>query len=116
MPFDWMEPKRNPDHTRTLAAKREAMYRAELVDRAALLHRLGHARASARARLLANVGWDFEQAPNPIAPEPGGEGAAPGGHAGTAALVEAAIDLILDREYGAANGAPRTPRTKGGPK
>jgi hypothetical protein len=36
------------------------MFRREVEDRAALLHRLGYSRARARARLLANARWDFE--------------------------------------------------------
>ena len=93
MPFDWMEPKLNPAYTKTLAAKREAMYRGELVDRAALLHRLGHAKAAVRARLAANIGWDFEAGASPI---PGAD-----------------LDAIVDREFGTARA---TPRTKGGTK
>jgi hypothetical protein len=95
MSFDWMEPKRNAAFTKTLPAKRAAMYRAELEERAALLHRLGHSKASVKARLLANVGWDFEQA-----------GGAPGG-AETAEMLNA----IVDREYGGVKAAP--PPTKG---
>jgi hypothetical protein len=93
MPFDWMHAKRNPAYTKTLAAKREAMYRGELADRAALLHRLGHAKAAVRARLAANIGWDFEAGTSPV---PGGE-----------------LDAIVDREFGTAR---TTPRTKGGIK
>lgn len=91
MPFDWMQPKRNASYSKTLPAKREAMYRGELVERAALLHRLGHGKAAVRARLAANIGWDFEGAPNAIA---GGE-----------------LDAIVEREFGAARA---TPRNKGG--
>ena len=40
-------------------AGREAMYRAELEERAALLHRLGHGKQQTRARLAANLAWDF---------------------------------------------------------
>jgi hypothetical protein len=36
------------------------MYRRELEERAALLFRLGYSQARARARIGANVGWDFE--------------------------------------------------------
>ena len=93
MPFDWMQPKRNPAYAKTLAAKREAMYRGELVERAALLHRLGHGKVAVRARLAANLGWDFDGAAGAIA---GGE-----------------LDAIIDREYGAARA---TPRNKGGAK
>jgi hypothetical protein len=100
MPFDWMQPKRNPAYVKTLLEKRQAMYRAELAERAALLHRLGHARASVRARLAANIGWDFDgTGPNPM-----GDG-----------TVDAVVDAIMDREYGGAKGASAT-RTKGGTK
>ncbi|HEX3698797.1 MAG TPA: hypothetical protein VH374_25735 [Polyangia bacterium] len=90
--FDWMEPKRNPEHARTLKAKREAMYLSELEDRAGLLHRLGHGRDAVRARLNAQLGWDFEDGGNPIAARQ--------------------LDAILDRVYG--GGAARTmTRTSG---
>ena len=93
MPFDWMEPKRNATFAKTLPAKREAMYLGELAERAALLQRLGHGKVAVRARLAANVKWDFEQGPSPIA---GGE-----------------LDAIVDRAFGAAKP---TPRHKGGTK
>ncbi len=93
MPFDWMLPKRNAAYAKTLPAKREAMYRGELVERAALLHRLGHGKAAVRARLAANTGWDFE------------------GAAGAVASSE--LDAIVEREFGAARA---TPRNKGGAK
>jgi len=86
VPFDWMEPKRNPAHTKTLGAKREAMIRAELAERAALLHRLGHSRAEVKARLASALRWEAEK--------PDGTP----GHAEGAAE----IDAILDREFGAA--------------
>jgi hypothetical protein len=105
MPFDWMEPKRNPAHVKTLQAKREAMYRSELADRAALLHRLGHSRARVKARLAANIGWDFEAAgSNPFGAA--AAAATPGSDANPAARFDAILDPILDREFGAAtNGA-----------
>jgi hypothetical protein len=93
MPFDWMEPKRNPAYAKTLPEKREAMYRGELAERAALLHRLGHGKGAVRARLAANIKWDFEEGPSPIA---GSE-----------------LDAIVDRAFGAARA---TPRNKGGAK
>ena len=40
--------------------QRRAMYRAELSERAAMLARLNYSQAQARARLCANVDWDFE--------------------------------------------------------
>jgi hypothetical protein len=89
-PFDWMEPKRNPAHAKTLPAKRAAMYRTELVERAALLHRLGRSKAGARARLAANLSWDFE-----------------GTRAG--ADLDAMVDEVIEREFGGgAAGRPAT--------
>lgn len=57
--FDWMTA---PSHRnrRRQAERRAAMYRAEIADRAAMLRRLGYSVAQARARLEANVSWDFE--------------------------------------------------------
>ena len=43
-------------------ARRAAMYRSELMQRAALYRRVNFDRARARQRLVDNVGWDFEQA------------------------------------------------------
>ena len=54
-----MDPRRNPDRGKIEKARREAMYRSELEDRAALLQRLGYAKDKARARLAANLAWDF---------------------------------------------------------
>ncbi len=54
--FDWLDVKR-PHYTKE---KRHAMYRHELEERAALLHRLGYSRKQAQSRLRANVAWDFE--------------------------------------------------------
>jgi hypothetical protein len=36
------------------------MYRRELEERAALLYRLGYSAQRCKARLAANVAWDFE--------------------------------------------------------
>ena len=91
MPFDWMEPKRNPEYVRTLKAKREAMYRTEIEERAALLQRLGHPRDTVRKRLTAQLGWDFEDGATPVP--------------------AAQIDAILERLYGGAAARPVT-RTK----
>jgi hypothetical protein len=92
-PFDWMEPRRNPEHVKTEKARREAMYRTELEERAALLHRLGHSRDAARARLAANLDWDF----------PGGSGPVAAG----------ALDGIIDRVYGSA-GTSKPARSSSG--
>jgi hypothetical protein len=92
-PFDWMEPKRNPEAARLQKARREAMYRAELEERAALLARLGRGRTEARARLLANVAWDFERGGSPI--------------------TTAHIDAIVERVFGSASPARPAARPKG---
>ena len=55
--FEWMTPA--PPASRNRGA-REEMYLAELRERAALLRRLNYDKAEARARLRANVHWDFE--------------------------------------------------------
>ena len=94
-PFDWMEPKRNPEATKAQRGRREAMYRGELEERAALLQRLGRSRDEARSRLRANVEWDFERGGSPLSP--------------------AQIDAIVDKVFGSANGGGRpAPRAKGG--
>jgi hypothetical protein len=94
-PFDWMVAKRNPAVARAQKARREAMYRAELEDRAALLGRLGYAKDAARARLAANVRWDFPDGAGPVT-------------AGD-------VDAIVERVFG--NGAAaKGPRQKTGPK
>jgi hypothetical protein len=94
-PFDWMEPRRSPDRGKIEKARREAMYRAELEDRAALLQRLGYGKGKTRARLAANLAWDF---PN-----------------GSKPLDAAALDAIVDRLFdGAGSGRVAAPRGKGG--
>src|SRR5678816_3654481 len=65
-PFDWMDPRRNPDRGKIEKARREAMYRGEIEERAALLHRLGYAKDKARARLAANLAWDFPDGKGPL--------------------------------------------------
>jgi hypothetical protein len=92
-PFEWMVAKRNPDVARAQKARREAMYRTELEDRASLLQRLGHGKEAARARLHANLRWDFEGRDAPVKP--------------------ADVDAIVDRVYGA-RPAARAATTKGG--
>jgi hypothetical protein len=93
-PFDWMVSKRNPEVARAQKARREAMYRTELEDRAALLFRLGHAKDGARARLQANLRWDFEGAEGPI--------------------TAAQVDAIIDRVFGGGPAGKPGPRPKGG--
>jgi len=93
-PFDWMESRRNPERGKIDKAHREAMYRAELEERAALLHRLGYAKDKTRARLAANLAWDF---PN-----------------GSKPLDGAALDAIVDRLFDGASSGRAAPRGKGG--
>lgn len=93
-PFDWMDSRRNPERDKIEKTRREAMYRTELEDRAAMLHRLGYAKDKARARLAANLAWDFPNGKRP--------------------LDDGALDAIVDRLFnGASTGRP-TPRGKGG--
>jgi hypothetical protein len=69
--------------------RRDAMYRRELEERAALLYRLGYSQRRCKARLHANVSWDFELHSRPR-------------HA-------AEIDRIVDAVYrrgGTTGGAP----------
>jgi len=61
MSFPWYEPvRRKPDPQR-----RDEVLKQELEDRAALLHRLGYSKAHAKARLRANLAWDYELAGKP---------------------------------------------------
>jgi hypothetical protein len=94
-PFDWMQPHRAPARAQVDAARRAGMYRAEIEERAALLSRLGHTRASVRARLAANLDWDF---PPPRRP-----------------LSDADLDAILDRVF-AKPAPPARATSKGAPK
>jgi len=93
-PFDWMDSRRNPERGKIDRAHREAMYRTELEERAALLHRLGYAKDRTRARLAANLAWDF---PN-----------------GSKPLDGAALDAIVDRLFDGASSGRAAPRGKGG--
>jgi hypothetical protein len=93
-PFDWMESRRNPERGKIDKAHREAMYRTELEERAALLHRLGYAKDKTRARLAANLAWDF---PN-----------------GSKPLDGAGLDAIVDRLFDGASSGRAAPRGKGG--
>jgi len=75
-PFEWLHsPPALHDRKR-----REAMYLNELRERAVLLKRLNYSPKETRARLHANVAWDFELCGNP-------------GFAGK-------IDGIVDEVYG----------------
>ena len=93
-PFDWMESRRNPERGKIDKAHREAMYRTELEERAALLHRLGYAKDKTRARLAANLAWDFPNGSKPV------DGAA--------------LDAIVDRLFDGASSGRAAPRGKGG--
>jgi hypothetical protein len=91
-PFDWMVAKRNPDVARAQGTRRDAMYRTELEERAALLHRLGYSKDAARARLKANLRWDFEGAASPV--------------------TDADADAIVDRAFASSTAGRPTARTK----
>lgn len=45
--------------------RRIDMYRREVTERAALLHRLGYSAEQAAARICANAAWDFEVGAGP---------------------------------------------------
>jgi hypothetical protein len=96
-PFEWMDPRRNPDRGKIDKARREAMYRGEIEERAALLHRLGYDKGKARARLAANLAWDFPDGKAPV------DGAA----------LDAIVDKLFNGTSGASPGRP-APRGKGG--
>ena len=55
MPFEWLHP-----HSGKRPSRTAEVYRQELQERAALLYRLRYPKARARARLVANVRWDYE--------------------------------------------------------
>ena len=93
-PFDWMEPRRNPDRGKIEQARREAMYRGELEERAAMLQRLGYGKEKTRARLAANLAWDFPNGQRP--------------------LDDGALDSIVDRLFNGASPGRPAPRGKGG--
>ena len=93
-PFDWLEPRRNPERGKVEKARREAMYRGELEERAALLQRLGYDKGRTRARLAANLAWDFP--------------------AGARPLDDGALDAIVDRLFNGAAPGRVAPRGKGG--
>jgi hypothetical protein len=95
LPFDWMEPRRAAERPKIDRTRRETMYRAELEERAALLHRLGYSRERTRGRLLANLDWDF-------------------GAGGP--LDAAAVEAIVERAFGPATSGKSAPRGKGGPR
>ena len=98
-PFDWMEPRKNADRAKIEKSRRETMYRTELEDRAALLHRLGYGRDRTRARLAANLAWDFQDGQSPL----------------DAAAVDAIVDKVFNGKSDPAPGRA-APRAKGGPR
>lgn len=63
--FTWTEIPRATATRAHEAEARAAMYRRELEDCAGLLLRLGRAPAFVKARLHANVDWDFELSSRP---------------------------------------------------
>jgi hypothetical protein len=86
MAFDWLTPS-----VRRRPQRRDAMYRKEIEERAAMLHRLGYGKEEARRRIQANLEWDFEVG------------------AGDPAVREREIAEILDRTWnrgGAGGGLP----------
>jgi hypothetical protein len=92
--FDWMDPRRAPDRGKIEQARREAMYRGELEERAALLHRLGYGKEKTRARLAANLAWDFPNGKRP--------------------LDDGTLDAIVERLFNGASSGRAAPRSKGG--
>jgi len=60
MSFDWMEPKLPPHLAEKHAAARVTAQTDEVVQRAALLRRLGRDKAYAVHRCLGNIDWGFE--------------------------------------------------------
>ena len=93
-PFDWMDPRRNPDRGKIEQARREAMYRGELEERAAMLQRLGYGKEKSRARLAAYLAWVF-----PVGKRP---------------LDDGRLDAIVDRLFNGASTGRAAPRGKGG--
>ena len=58
--FDWMTPTRPPRKPITNSERRGEMLRHDLEERASLLYRLGFSQKRCKARLKANLAWDFE--------------------------------------------------------
>ena len=85
MAFDWLQ-KGGGLPASVRSARRQAMYRAELAERAALYRRLNFRKEQAKQRLQANVAWDFEVA---------GSGGAPSAKE---------IDAVIAAAYGKARG------------
>ena len=79
--FVWTEQGRSRATADRQGRAREAMYRRELEERAALLLRLGCKPAQIKSRLAANVAWDFELSSKP----------------GHAAEVDKIVDAVVRR-------------------
>lgn len=60
MPFSWYHADLPTQIDARGTARANAMYEAELAEKAALLQRLGHSLEQTQARLRANIEWDFE--------------------------------------------------------
>ena len=60
MPFDWLHADVSSALAATFASKAEAAHLREAEERAALLCRLGYARADAKRRVRGNVRWEWE--------------------------------------------------------
>jgi len=67
--FDWLQ-RGGELPASVRSARRLAMYRAELAERAALYRRLNFDRGLAMRRLRDNVAWDFEIGGGAGAPSP----------------------------------------------
>jgi hypothetical protein len=57
MAFDWMQVRRAPAR----AGAHDEMFRAEIIERARLLRRLGFSQGQAYARIDAAARWEFTQ-------------------------------------------------------
>jgi hypothetical protein len=86
--FDWWQVQ-PVARTRRARSSRPNPYMTELRERAGLLFRLRYSRAAAKARLRANVAWDFELHTTP-------------GFAGQ-------IDGIVDEVYGRSSKGGNAP-------
>jgi hypothetical protein len=60
VPFEWLQSDVPAAVAATFARKAEASHLREAEERAALLCRLGYARADARRRVRGNVRWEWE--------------------------------------------------------
>jgi hypothetical protein len=65
MPFDWWKPTIPEAYRHTFARKHDHMLLEDVRRRAQILRSLGYPRAYARARVHANVRWEFDPRPAP---------------------------------------------------